>query len=339
MNTATTDYLNHLRFGDVQRHRHISVVPLFSSYRFAPSYVSLVDAMTAGTLTVSEVSEQGSVPHLLVLNEGYVPVLGIGGEELIGAKQNRILNTSILLKADSITVVPVSCTECGRWHYNSAHFATSDSVVERNIRSRKSRSVSESLAKGNLAASDQSEVWEGIQALHSKAKCASITSAMHDVFKAQENPLNECLQAIPRFDDQIGLVVTVSDRIAGLDVVSRPEVYAQLHERLVRSYVLDALLDDTSEAQPASETFLMAQEFVHSLTTASEEVFDSVGHGRDHRYRAGGLTGSALIHDSQLIHASFLSLDVVHPCFESIERPMTVAPARVCHRRTSRMTQ
>jgi hypothetical protein len=40
----------------------------------------------------------------------------LDGEELIGAKQNRALNLTILAPAKQVIVIPVSCVEAGRWH-------------------------------------------------------------------------------------------------------------------------------------------------------------------------------------------------------------------------------
>ena len=62
------------------------------------------------------------MPELMVENKGDMRVLFIEGEELVGAKQNRILNTSILVPAKSKTKIPVSCVERGRWRYHSPMF-------------------------------------------------------------------------------------------------------------------------------------------------------------------------------------------------------------------------
>ena len=72
--------------------------------------------MAAGTLQVTEVDESGSVPELLATNTGDEMVLLLDGEELVGAKQNRILNITLLAPAMQDTVIPVSCVEnviCG----------------------------------------------------------------------------------------------------------------------------------------------------------------------------------------------------------------------------------
>jgi ARG/rhodanese/phosphatase superfamily protein len=57
---------------------------------------SLEDALAAGTLAITEVSAEGQVSELRVKNSGENPVLILDGEELSGAKQNRIVNVTIV---------------------------------------------------------------------------------------------------------------------------------------------------------------------------------------------------------------------------------------------------
>lgn len=75
----------------------------------------LEDALHAGTLRVEEMNEAGSVPELHIVNEGTLQVLILEGDELIGAKQNRVVNSSVLIATNSELVLPVSCVERGRW--------------------------------------------------------------------------------------------------------------------------------------------------------------------------------------------------------------------------------
>jgi hypothetical protein len=99
----------------------------------------LEEALSAGTFRVEELSESGSVPQVSVVNGGAQPVLILEGDELIGAKQNRVLNSSVLVAADSELVLPVSCVERGRWSYRSRAFSTGDASPHPSLRNLKSR--------------------------------------------------------------------------------------------------------------------------------------------------------------------------------------------------------
>ena len=115
-----------LRVGDPLHYEAVVVFPLFADAQGAAVEYRLADeALAEESLAVEEVNEAGSVPFLLVKNQGAVRVLFLEGEELVGAKQNRILNTSVLVAANSQTKIPVSCVEQGRWQYKSRSFGSS----------------------------------------------------------------------------------------------------------------------------------------------------------------------------------------------------------------------
>ncbi len=76
-----------------------------------PGYTTLDDALAQGCAEITEVSDQGRVPELRFLNTGDKPILLLDGEELVGAKQNRVLNLTILAPADDAIMIPVTCVE------------------------------------------------------------------------------------------------------------------------------------------------------------------------------------------------------------------------------------
>lgn len=90
-------------------------------------YQTMDEGLAAGTLQVTEVSESGSVPELTVTNNGDTKVLLIAGEQLVGAKQNRVLNVTVMIAPKSVMKIPVSCVERGRWGYRSRSFGSSGS--------------------------------------------------------------------------------------------------------------------------------------------------------------------------------------------------------------------
>ena len=133
-------------------HANLTLVPLRGEVTGTLSYILGVDALEAGTLEVTEISESGSVPELLAVTVGDQMVLLLDGEELVGAKQNRILNTSVLLRPQSKTPIPVSCVEQGRWRHTSAGFA-SGAYSPAMLRGHKSAAVRRNLSRKGKAES------------------------------------------------------------------------------------------------------------------------------------------------------------------------------------------
>ena len=103
-------------------HRGITVVPLYPRRDPEAAYATLADGLRRG-LRVTETGPDGTVPELVVENPLDERVLLYDGEELVGAKQNRILNLTVLVAPQSRTPIPVSCVEVGRWRMRSSAFA------------------------------------------------------------------------------------------------------------------------------------------------------------------------------------------------------------------------
>ena len=84
-----------IQLGRPVEYRGIVIAPLFPRCTPSAEYATLEDALPIG-LRIDEVSEVGVVPELAVANPTDANVLLYDGEELLGAKQNRILNVSVL---------------------------------------------------------------------------------------------------------------------------------------------------------------------------------------------------------------------------------------------------
>src|SRR5437763_7568500 len=139
---ATTKLGNDtLQLGDPVEHRGIVIAPLFPRHDPVAEYLTLEEALPLG-FRVTEIDAAGSIPELLASNPLDTPVLLYDGEELLGAKQNRILNVTVLVPARSETKIPVSCVEEGRWSARSAHFAPSAHTAYPELRRRKAVQLS-----------------------------------------------------------------------------------------------------------------------------------------------------------------------------------------------------
>lgn len=135
---TTLDYITQIELGELQHYKNASAVPLYHTAAETLAYRTLAEALQNGVIVVTEVNAGGSVPDLKVVNNADLPILLLDGEELKGAKQNRVLNASVLLDAHSETIIPVSCTEAGRWAYTSETFNESGYVMPRDLRANRS---------------------------------------------------------------------------------------------------------------------------------------------------------------------------------------------------------
>ena len=78
-----------IQLGDPVEHRGVVITPLFPRRAPEAAYLTLDEALPLG-LRVTEIDTAGSVPELAVANPLVSDVLLYDGEELVGAKQNRI---------------------------------------------------------------------------------------------------------------------------------------------------------------------------------------------------------------------------------------------------------
>jgi hypothetical protein len=292
-----------LQVEEPQVYGPLAVFPLRLAENGGPGYVTLRQAIAGGQAAITEVSEGGSVPELRVVNKGDRRVLVLDGEELRGAKQNRVLNTSILIGGHSSLVVPVSCTEQGRWSYASREFSESEVVADRQVRFAMKESVNANLASGAGHRSDQGRVWQEVGALHARHMTSSPTGAMRDAYETRKGDLDAVLAAFPLQDGQQGVLVLHGARVVGLDLVSRAQQYAELHDKLLRSYAFEALV---AGGEPGDRA--VAHAFLERIAGLPGRRYKSPGLGWDVRYEGAGVLGSALTYRGHAVHAAFFDV-------------------------------
>jgi hypothetical protein len=308
MDILITDFISKINFGEVQSFQNLQVIPLFTEQEGGPVYLTLKEALEKRLLVITEVSAQASVPELKVINNADLPVLLLDGEELAGAKQNRVLNTTILVKEKSELVNPVSCTEQGRWSYQSAEFYDSENLFSPKMRAKKASSVSDSLKEGRHYASNQSAIWEDIEEMSFNAEVHSPTGAMKDVFEGKKNDLNDYLKAFSYLAHQNGILVLVGGEIAGLDILSREAAFQIIFPKLVKSYALDALLEKEKKKGSSQMPLEEAKHFLEEIKDTEEKKYPSSGQGFDYRFEGEDKVGSALVYPDQVIHLAFFKL-------------------------------
>jgi hypothetical protein len=272
--------LPEVRVGNPIRHEALTVFPLFSPTEESVEYLLSDEAIAAGSLTVEEVSESGSVPNLLVSNDGDCRVLFLEGEELKGAKQNRVLNTSVLVAAHSKTIIPVSCVERGRWRYLGKHLYSGGTHSSPKLRRQLKESVLRSLKEGHGHSSDQGAVWREVGRQRDAHGATSETSAMSDTYDRHQARLGEFREQLKYVEGATGLAVAVGPQVVAVDVFDRPSTCRKVWDRLLTGVVMDALEAGQPQkfASPSDVEGLLA-----SLRAAAWEPAQAVGDGQEYR--------------------------------------------------------
>jgi hypothetical protein len=288
------------QLGESTVFKNLTMFPILAGEPVEREYLTLDEALFSGSAKITEVSESGTVPELQFLNEGDKPILLLDGEELVGAKQNRVLNLSILAPAHKAITIPVSCVEQGRWAHNSADFSSEDRVHFSRGRSAKAASVSMSMASSGSRRSDQSKVWRDISDKSERLGVSSETGSMSDMYKNRKRSMKEFVSAFTSTDHQIGAIFCIDGAVAGVDLFDCPETFDKLMSKLLRSYALDAIETSGNDDKSTSETEV--QRFLDILTTTDIQEFPAVGLGSDLRIHSQMISGGALIKDDRVIH-------------------------------------
>ena len=286
-----------IQLGDAVERRGVIIVPLFPRTDPRAEYLTLEQAVPLG-FHVTELDAAGSVPELLAKNPLDSDVLLYDGEELLGAKQNRILNVTVLVPARSETKIPVSCVEEGRWSARSAHFAPSAHTAYPELRRRKAVQLSAAPFERGLA---QHAVWEEVADKAQRLGVDSPTRAQADIYSARPTP-DDLRDAFPLVPGQSGALLALGERFC-LDYVSRPDAFARLYPKLLEGYLLDARELTGGEQRADRETFL------ERTLTAPRSRRPSAGLGEDLRLAADNLVGSGLELDGELIQLCAFSSD------------------------------
>ena len=295
-----------LALGEPAAYQGLTVIPLVSKQESDLEYLLLEEGLRRDLVTVREVSEGGSVPELTVVNRASLPILIVDGEELVGAKQNRVANLTMLIPAAKTTNIPVSCVEAGRWSYNKRDFGVSDRVQNARGRKEKLADVRHSIRTTRRPASDQGRVWSSIDEEAAVLNAPSPTAAMGAMFERHADALDKHVEALEAeaAPDQTGAVFAMGGGSFGMDLFDKPATFAAFLPKLVRSYAVDTLR--RQRAQDASVTDA-AKTFLATVAGGSFDDHPAVGLGRDIGIVADGMVAGALVHDDAVVHLTAFS--------------------------------
>jgi hypothetical protein len=263
-------------------------------------------------------NEGASVNELALVNKSGKKLLLLAGEVVVGGQQDRIVQEDRIIPPVSVPVaLDVFCVEHGRWtarttSYNggggasyggsggggngsggrmvggvSPERAPSQAATDDGLSGAKFQSLGAvAHPKLRAAAQDQKEqaaVWNEVSSNNQKLGTSNSTDAYQEVYSNRQvaATLDDYVRALQHEvlrPGVVGVVVARNGKPVWADIFASSRLFAAYWPKLLKSYAVDALGDNTSDARPTVE---QARAYLSTLngtisTTTQEGVYQLV---------------------------------------------------------------
>ena len=89
----------------------------------------------------------------------------------------------------------------------------------------------------------QQDVWNEVQRLEERSELHSNTASLQDNYKDKSAQINEYFVHFPCLKEQTGIIAILNGEILACEFFNSPEIYRNYHEKLVKSYIIEAIAD------------------------------------------------------------------------------------------------
>ena len=248
----------------------------------------------------ARVRELGMVEKVLVENPSLDDLFVLEGEELLGARQDRVAVSSAVIPAREELELPVVCIEEGRWAGDEPLFR-GGYVAHPRLRSLITLSI-----RGSGKA-DQQKVWREVERKLTSLKISSATGSLHHSFTYQEGTLEELYGGWNPGERVTGAMAFTPKGFLCCDILANPSLFSGEWPGLLKGYALDALEERIRGRRGKMNWQRIAERWERVGKTKLVRRLSSRGKGEEWLLEGPGEIGRALITEDGLIYAS------IHP--------------------------
>jgi len=308
---AVSAALADLEFGTPSRFGTLTILPLFrkgKTPKRAP-WEAGKKAIGGGRLVVEEIGS-GEVSRLRATNKGRRPVMLVAGEGVKGAKQDRVINITIVVEPSKSVVLPVSCVERGRWRYSGSATFKSAAFATSAVRGRLLRDVAKNVAAGARGfRGDQDMVWHAVAGEARRHFAESPTENLNEVYEKRGEELEKALKKLRYPEGAVGAAVFQDGELVSIDVFPHPALASEYWGEIAKSAAMESLArgnrgGDAKKRGVAKRTAeRMARRFLDKLLETPAKVESSPSSkGRVAVFDSGEASATAVIHDGRFAH-------------------------------------
>jgi hypothetical protein len=257
-----------------------------------------------GGLIISESTGEGIVGKLLALNNTPSHLLLTDADVLVGAKQNRVLDKSILLAPMTKTVIDVSCIERLRWNYTSRNFSNPGSVANPDLRKEKARILfSKKNDDGEQKHETQRAVWSHVHESIMENGYQSNTESYAELI---DHSMGRAAINFPACEPEKGcngLAVILDRKVYSIDLFGNEEVFGYYFPMLRDSAFRMAVTGKKKKPVEQPEAYYKVLDALDNFEAAERYPESSYsGSGSFNNIETEEIVGFELTWSGNLIH-------------------------------------
>lgn len=283
------DTFKDITFQEIININNLKIIPIqLEGLRHDDRIVPFDNLFDRGLAKAEEVTAEGIVSKVKIINDSENLLFISDGEAIVGAKQNRIAERSVIIKDQSDAVVPVYCVERGRWGYRhgqNARFAKSEFSLSPRTRDKKAEFL-----KNSLNQSTQNMVWQDIDEFSQKVNYSSETSDLGDILNSRNNEnLYEKVEKV----NSNGFIVLGT---------GRPFIEVFSHNDICKKHLNKSIRIWAADENTVAETFDKPENYFEKFYNSEWDREDPIGLENAFSSK-GDNNGRAIFHDEKLVHS------------------------------------
>ena len=283
------DTFKNITFQEIININNLKIIPIqLEGLRHDDRIVPFDNLFDKGLAKAEEVTAEGIVSKVKIINDSENLLFISDGEAIVGAKQNRIAERSVIIKDQSDAVVPVYCVERGRWGYRdreNARFAKSEFSLSPRTRDKKAEFL-----KNSHNQSTQNMVWQDIDEFSEKVNYSSETSDLGDILNSRNNEnLYEKVEKV----NSNGFIVLGT---------GRPFIEVFSHNDICKKHLNKSIRIWAADENTVAETFDKPENYFEKFNNSEWDREDPIGL-EDAFSSKGDNNGRAIFHDEKLVHS------------------------------------
>jgi hypothetical protein len=238
---------------------NVTIYPITStqpSQKELDDMVTLDEAKRKDWVEITEQADE-TVEFLEVKNTGPKAIFLMGGEILLGGKQDRIVSKDTIVKPGETVKVPVYCVDQGRWSETYSEFKPTGKMAPHEVR------------KAATVDNDQTRVWSkvagankvgrtvalgsdvsGVAALPTLNGSESIKSTLDTkLVQKRQAEADPIIEALRKQDNVIGIVIVVNGEIQGFEYFGSNTFFEKAVSSILKGVFTDSLVAEKSKSK------------------------------------------------------------------------------------------